>query len=55
MVKSPPLGVRDMITIFRKFYKKIISDDLKSFPLFKFLSFFLSFFFLSFESVKKEI
>lgn len=24
MVKSPPLGVRDMITIFRKFYKKII-------------------------------
>ena len=22
MVKSPPLGVRDIITIFRKFYKK---------------------------------
>lgn len=34
MVKSPPLGIGDIITIFRKFYKKIISDDLKSFPPF---------------------
>ena len=52
MLKSPPLGVRDIITIFRNVYKKIISDDLTSFRLFL-ISGFL--FFLSFKSIKKEI
>ena len=51
MVKSPPLGVRDMITIFRKFYKKIISDDLKSLPLFKFFFNFYFYFILLYNTV----